>query len=98
MQEKVQEMCQAILDWMTSCLEKGRAEGCLHFQGEGRDRALLVMSGLLSSLLLSRVLGLEVFDKMIGQLLKDMKAPFQVNDKEDIDQPQDDDLDKLWGI
>ncbi|HEX9509684.1 MAG TPA: TetR/AcrR family transcriptional regulator [Puia sp.] len=78
MQDKVQEMCRTILDEVTACLEKGRMEGRLFFQGAGKDRALLVMSGLLSSLLLSRVLGTEVFDRMIGQLLKDMQAPFQV--------------------
>jgi TetR/AcrR family transcriptional regulator, transcriptional repressor for nem operon len=98
MQEKVQEMCRAILEWMTTCLEKGRTEGSLHFQGEGKDRALLVMSGLLSSLLLSRVLGNAVFDSMIGQLLEDMGATFQGNDKDRSEQPEDDELAKLWGI
>jgi hypothetical protein len=69
-------MCRSILDWMAACLEKGRAEGRFVFQGTPQDRALLVMSGLLSSLLLSRVLGEDIFDRMIGQLLQDINANF----------------------
>jgi TetR/AcrR family transcriptional repressor of nem operon len=80
LRDKVQEMCQSILDWITACLEKGRSEGGFTFEGTAEDRALLVIAGLLSSLLLSRVLGEEVFDRMIGQLLRDINAPFQVSD------------------
>jgi TetR/AcrR family transcriptional repressor of nem operon len=72
MQEKVAEMCETILDWMGACLEKGRDERTLHFHGKVRDRALLLMSCLVSSLLLSRVLGETVFDRMMDQLLKDL--------------------------
>lgn len=79
LQDKVRELCCTILDWMTACLEKGRGEGRLSFQGAAGDRALLVISGLLSSLLLSRVLGGDTFDRMVGQLLKDINAPFQVS-------------------
>ena len=84
MQNKVQEMCRTILDSMAASLEKGRTERRLSFTGTAEDRALIVMSGLLSSLLLSRVLGDHVFDRMIGQLLKDMNAHFQVTDLEEI--------------
>ncbi len=84
MQYKVQEMCRTILDWMAACLEKGRTEGRLSFPGTAQDRALIVQSGLLSSLLLSRVLGDLIFDRMIGQLLKDMNANFQVTDLKEI--------------
>ena len=80
LQDKVQEMCTIILDWVTRCLEKGRTEGRLSFPGAPKDRALLVLSGLLSSLLLSRVLGAAVFDRMIGQLLQDLQANFQVTE------------------
>ena len=74
LQDKVQQMCRTILDWVEDCLEKGRATGRFSFQGTAEDRALLVMSGLLSSLLLSRVLGESIFDSMIFQLLKDINA------------------------
>ncbi|MDO6430128.1 TetR/AcrR family transcriptional regulator [Flavitalea sp. BT771] len=73
LQKKVETMCRTILEWMTECLEKGRKEGCMRFEGAAADRALLVMSALLSSLLLSRVLGREIFDRTVGQLLKDIE-------------------------
>jgi AcrR family transcriptional regulator len=73
LQMKVETMCRSILDWMTECLEKGQKDKTLQFEGAAADRALLVMSALLSSLLLSRVLGREVFDRMLSQLLKDIE-------------------------
>lgn len=72
MQAKVQEMCGAILQWMARCLEKGRAQQRFHFEGDAYDRALLVLSNLLSSLLFSRVLGDNIFQRMSGQLVKDL--------------------------
>jgi TetR/AcrR family transcriptional regulator, transcriptional repressor for nem operon len=86
MQEKVAFMCNAILAWVTLCLEKGREEMSLHFQGKARDRALLLMSGLSSSLLLSRVLGNVVFDRMMDQFLKDLgTSPAKWVEKNDPD-------------
>jgi TetR/AcrR family transcriptional repressor of nem operon len=72
MQLKVVEMCEAILGWLGNCLEKGREERTLHFHGKAPDRALLLMSTLVSSLLLSRILGPDIFDRMIDQILKDL--------------------------
>jgi TetR/AcrR family transcriptional repressor of nem operon len=72
MQQKVVEMCETILDWVGRCLEKGREERTLHFHGKAPDRALLLMSSLVSSLLLSRILGSDVFDRIVDQILKDL--------------------------
>jgi len=74
MQQKVKQMCEIILAWMTEVLEKGRKDGTLAFEGEAKSRALLVISSLLSSLLLARVMGKEVFSKMLDQLLKDIES------------------------
>jgi TetR/AcrR family transcriptional regulator, transcriptional repressor for nem operon len=60
MQLKVVEMCEAILGWLGN------------FHGKAPDRALLLMSTLVSSLLLSRILGPDIFDRMIDQILKDL--------------------------
>lgn len=72
MQEKVQEMCRDILEWVTQCLEKGREAGRFHFEGDPYDRALLVMSNLMSSLLFSRVLGNDIFSRMSSRLSEDL--------------------------
>lgn len=80
MRRKVKEMCTGILDWMTVALAKAREEGRLQYEGDPGDRALLVVSTLLSSLLLSRVLGANIFERMLDQLLQDMRADWQVKD------------------
>jgi len=80
MRRKVKEMCTGILDWVTVALAKAREEGRLQYEGAPGDRALLVVSTLLSSLLLSRVLGENIFERMLDQLLRDMRAGWQVKD------------------
>jgi len=74
LQKKVDTMCRTILDWMTECLEKGQKDKTLQFEGSAADRAPLVMSTLLSSLLLSRVLGGDTADRMLSRLLKDIEV------------------------
>ncbi|GAA0560352.1 TetR/AcrR family transcriptional regulator [Chitinophaga japonensis] len=72
MQQKVQEMCSTLLQWVAQCLEKGRAHGRFDFEGSAEDRALLVMSNLLSSLLFSRALGGNIFGRMSDRMMKDI--------------------------
>jgi TetR/AcrR family transcriptional repressor of nem operon len=78
LQDKVMEMCNITLDWLSDCLEKARSGRDLHFQGTAADRALLVITSLLSSLLLSRVLGIQVFQRMMDQVLQDMGANWRI--------------------
>ena len=87
MQEGVKRMCADTLDWASECLEKGRLEDRLHFEGAAADRALLLLSTLLSSLLLSRVLGGNVFEKALNQLLLDMRVAWSVADLPPVEWP-----------
>jgi len=80
LQDKVMEMCRAILDWMSACLGRAVEEGDLHFQGTAADRAILVMSALMSSLLLSRVLGIKVFISAMDRVLQDLGASWRIAD------------------
>lgn len=73
MKEKVQEMGNVIVNWITACLENGRAHQRFHFEGEAYDRALLIITNLQSSLILSRVLGPSVFNRVSNRILKDLK-------------------------
>ncbi|NSL90849.1 TetR/AcrR family transcriptional regulator [Chitinophaga sp. Mgbs1] len=73
MQGKIQEMTLEILEWVTACLEKGRKKKLFHFKGDAEDRALMVMSNLQSSLLLSRVLGPHVCQRITKRLLEDLR-------------------------
>ncbi|MCF6408062.1 TetR/AcrR family transcriptional regulator [Chitinophaga filiformis] len=74
LQEKITDLSGAILKWTSGCLEKGREKGLFRFEGEAYDRALLVITNLLASLLLSRVMGNKVFGRITGQLLRDLGA------------------------
>ena len=69
---KVKELSNVILDWLTDILEEGRLQGLLNFEGSPYDRSLLIMSDLMSSLLLSKVLGTDAFIRISTQLLKDL--------------------------
>lgn len=72
LQEKVTGMSAAFLDWTAGVLERGREKGLFRFEGNAYDRSLLVMSNLLASLLLSRVMGSKVFGKITAQLMRDL--------------------------
>ena len=80
MQKEIAELCKEITDWVAFCLEDARGKGRLDFVGTAADRALLVVSTLLSSLLLARVQGKEVFVRMADQLLSDLKADWRIAD------------------
>lgn len=80
MQAMVQRLCIAIREWVGDCLEEARKAGRLRFGGSAADRAALVVSTLLSSLLLSRVEGAGLFSRMVDQLLEDLGAEWRVSD------------------
>jgi len=54
--------------------------GRLHFEGTAEDRAVLVLSTLLSSLLLSRVEGQELFRRMLDRLLEESGANWRTGE------------------
>lgn len=92
MQDSIQELSAAIVEWVRLCLENERLAGRMKFEGTAEDRALLVVSTLLSSLLLARVMGgYEVFKRMADQLLQDLGAGWRTDDlpdvPEDFDEP-----------
>jgi TetR/AcrR family transcriptional repressor of nem operon len=92
MQDAVKKLCSEIAGWVAVCLEEERKEGRMRFEGTAADRALLVLSTLLSSLLLGRVMGgHSVFESMADQLLRDLGADWKVWDleppPEDYDNP-----------
>lgn len=87
MQEKITEMCSVILEWVKGSLERAKGEGSLRFEGAATDRAALVVSTLLSSLLLVRALGENVFLPMVDRLLEDLGADWRVSDLPEVEWP-----------
>lgn len=64
MQAKLRQMGEDILDWLTGCLQKGKAAGVFGFGEPTRQKAQLVVSCLLSSLLLGKVMGETLFQSI----------------------------------
>jgi len=80
MQDMLRKLCVAIREWVSDCLEEARKEGRLQFSGSADDRAALVVSTLLASLLLSRIEGAMLFRRMLDQLLEDLGADWRIGD------------------
>jgi AcrR family transcriptional regulator len=72
MQERLREFSAAVIKWVTQCLHNGRQKAIFSFKGAPEDRALMIVSNLLASLLLSRVMGESAFEKISKQLLDDI--------------------------
>jgi AcrR family transcriptional regulator len=83
MQGMVQRLCLDIRKWLIDCLAEARTSGRLSFAGTPNDRAAIVISTLLSSLLLSRVEGAGLFRQMVDQLLADLGAEWRTGDLPD---------------
>ena len=64
MQAKLRQMGEEILDWLTGCLQKGKAAGVFGFGEPTRQKAQLIVSCLLSSLLLGKVMGETLFQSI----------------------------------
>lgn len=72
MQERLRQFSAAVIAWLTRLLETGREKDIFSFRGDAGDRALMIVSNLLASLLLSRVMGDSAFEKISKQLLDDI--------------------------
>ena len=87
MQETVREMCSVILEWVTGESGKGKGRASFGSKAKAADRASLVVSNLLSSLLLVRALGEAVFPPMVDRLLQDLGVEWRVRDLPEAEWP-----------
>lgn len=72
LQASIKEFSETTLTWLSRLLEKGRENGTLNFFGEPQIKAKMLITNLMSSLLLAKVLGQEVFDEIYNQILKEI--------------------------
>lgn len=70
MQNKLNEMGKYILDHLTLTLKDGLQSGEFSFPEEPRAKAELIISSLLSSLLLERVMKEKVFDSIKNSIIQ----------------------------
>lgn len=70
MQNKLQEMAEFILDQLTLTLKQGLQNGEFKFSEEPRAKAELIISSLLSSLLLDKVMKENIFDSIKTSIIE----------------------------
>lgn len=73
-QKELEKMTELILRWLTDLLNSGRTNGVFAFKGEARHKAVHILSTLMASLQLSRVIK-EIDYKSICQSLLDEFKP-----------------------
>jgi len=72
-QNELKRMTEKIIDWLSSILEAGRKKNLFTFTGTSRDRALLILSNMVASLQLARILDKSEFKQIRQTLLDDLK-------------------------
>lgn len=73
MRDKLGEMAQLILDRVTLILDEGKSSGQFSFKEPARRKAHIIISSLLSSLLLDRVLNENVFESITDTIIKSVE-------------------------
>ncbi|SFF64506.1 TetR/AcrR family transcriptional regulator [Sunxiuqinia elliptica] len=73
-QKELQKMTNRIIDWLTKLLETGRYNGVFAFKGDAHNRALLVLSTMIASLQMARVLDKQAFKDIHQSLIDDLIA------------------------
>ncbi len=73
-QKELVKMTDMILTWLTSLLKNGRNNNIFNFKGEAKIKATIILSSLMASLQLSRILN-DIDYKSICQALKDELKP-----------------------
>ena len=72
-QIELKKMTERIIDWLSLILESGRQKSVFSFKGSSRNRALLILSNMVASLQLSRVMDKVEFKNIHQALLDDLK-------------------------
>ncbi len=69
MQKELKKLINAIIDWLTSVLSKGRENGEFTFIDEPHSRAYVIHSAMLSALLMNKVLRNDVYKSIQNSLM-----------------------------
>ncbi|MGF7231418.1 TetR/AcrR family transcriptional regulator [Arachidicoccus sp.] len=72
MKSKIKEFTNLVLDWVTFFLEEGRERNVFYFGGEGRDKALMIITNMLAIVQLSRVTGEKDFKIVTSKIKEDL--------------------------
>lgn len=72
-QNELARMTKIVIDWLTELLRIGKEKGSFDYKGEPRDRALVILSNMIGSLLLARILDKSEFKMIYHSVIEDLK-------------------------
>ncbi|OJV54123.1 MAG: TetR family transcriptional regulator [Bacteroidetes bacterium 43-16] len=72
-QEKLQEFSAQMIDWVSSFLKAGKTEGTFHFKQAARTKAIMLISGMLAIVQLTRLTHEEDFRLMIKAVKQELQ-------------------------
>lgn len=75
MHEATRALLDEAVDWLASTLDAGRAGGELRFSGDPTDRALSLLAALQGGLQLARIGHSEAFERIVGELRRELGMP-----------------------
>ena len=78
-QKELEHMTRLIKEWLTSILKNGREKNLFAFRGDPENRALIILSNMVASLLLARIMDKNVFREIRQTLLDDLKPHKSLN-------------------
>ena len=72
MQEAGRRLSLNMQNWMTKVLEVGRNQGQIRFEGNARDKALLILTSMQGASQMARMTGPETMDATVRQIRVDL--------------------------
>ena len=77
--EPVRDQARALMretyEWLVETLQRGHAQGALHFNGRAEDKAIEIGAALQGGLQIARLVGPERFHQVLAQLTLDLGLP-----------------------
>lgn len=74
LQADLQNLIQALWDWLAKTLELGRSNGAFAFDGDAQTRAMLITTNMMAGLQVGRVMGADRFESIYQAVLQGLKA------------------------
>lgn len=72
MREEGSKLEQEVFSWLTRVLEVGREQGEFRFDGEARNKAMMMMSTLQGARQLARMMGFEVLATTLDEMRREL--------------------------
>ncbi|NVO19919.1 MAG: TetR/AcrR family transcriptional regulator [Bacteroidetes bacterium] len=74
MQQELQRMTDKILIWLSGLLQSGKDKGIFSFKQDPASKALMILSSLIASLQLSRILNKMDYKSIHQSIIEDLKS------------------------